>query len=88
MLMAHPSVLRELMEQYEELRALHGRSGSAEARQRMDDLAYTLCVCTGTREVGSALDAARMRLSTIGGGPPTAAPARATESTGAVLPAS
>ncbi|MFH8487754.1 DUF5133 domain-containing protein [Streptomyces longisporoflavus] len=88
MLMAHPSVLRELLEQYEELRALHERSGSVEARQRMDDLAYTLCVCTGTREVESALDAARRRLSTAGGEPPTAAPVGATASTEAVPSAS
>lgn len=62
MLMAHPTVLRNLIEQYEVLRALHAESGGEEARQRMDDVAYTLCVSTGTGDVGSALVAARHRL--------------------------
>ncbi|MBK0372834.1 DUF5133 domain-containing protein [Streptomyces californicus] len=62
MLMAHPTVLRNLVEQYEVLRVLHADSGGAEARQRMDDVAYTLCVSTGTADVDSALVAARHRL--------------------------
>ncbi|MFH9609569.1 DUF5133 domain-containing protein [Streptomyces sp. NPDC017448] len=62
MLMAHPTVLRNLVEQYEVLRLLHADSGSEEARQRMDDVAYTLCVSTGTGDVDSALVAARHRL--------------------------
>ncbi|MFE3718330.1 DUF5133 domain-containing protein [Streptomyces cyaneofuscatus] len=62
MLMAHPTVLRNLVEQYEALRLLHADGGSAEARQRMDDVAYTLCVSTGTGDVDSALVAARHRL--------------------------
>lgn len=41
---------------------LHAESGSTEARQRMDDVAYTLCVSTGTGDVDSALVAARHRL--------------------------
>ncbi|MET7912263.1 DUF5133 domain-containing protein [Streptomyces avermitilis] len=62
MLMAHPAVLRNLVEQYETLRALHAENGSTEMRQRMDDVAYTLCVSTGTRNVDAALVAARRRL--------------------------
>ncbi|MFE9458290.1 DUF5133 domain-containing protein [Streptomyces californicus] len=62
MLMAHPTVLRNLVEQYEVLRVLHADGGSEEARQRMDDVAYTLCVSTGTADVDSALVAARHRL--------------------------
>ncbi|MEU2588837.1 DUF5133 domain-containing protein [Streptomyces avermitilis] len=62
MLMAHPAVLRNLVEQYETLRALHAENGSTEVRQRMDDVAYTLCVSTGTRNVDAALVAARRRL--------------------------
>ncbi|MFJ1593450.1 DUF5133 domain-containing protein [Kitasatospora albolonga] len=62
MLMAHPTVLSNLVEQYETLRLLHAESGSTEARQRMDDVAYTLCVSTGTGDVDSALVAARHRL--------------------------
>lgn len=62
MLMAHPAVLRNLVEQYETLQALHADVGSPEVRQRMDDVAYTLCVATGTRDVDTALVAARHRL--------------------------
>ncbi|CAL9643476.1 hypothetical protein SUDANB19_06383 [Streptomyces sp. enrichment culture] len=62
MLMAHPAVLRDLVEQYETLRVLHAQEGSPEVRQRMNDVAYTLCVSTGTRDVDAALVAARHRL--------------------------
>ncbi|MCS0605826.1 DUF5133 domain-containing protein [Streptomyces sp. LP11] len=62
MLMAHPAVLRNLVEQYDALRILHAENGGADVRQRMDDLAYTLCVSTGTRDIDAALIAARHRL--------------------------
>lgn len=62
MLMAHPVVLRELVEQYEALWALNAHSGDPAARRRIDDVAYTLCVSTGTREVATALGAAREQL--------------------------
>jgi hypothetical protein len=61
--MAHPAVLKDLVEQYESLRALHAENGSPAARRRMDDVAYTLCVSTGTRDVDAALVVARRRLS-------------------------
>ncbi|MFJ3231168.1 DUF5133 domain-containing protein [Streptomyces sp. NPDC086787] len=62
MLMAHPAVLRNLLEQYDALRVLHAEEGSPEVRRRMDDLAYTLCVSTGTRDIDTALVAARHQL--------------------------
>lgn len=62
MLMAHPAVLSNLVEQYDTLRILHAEDGSAEVRQRMDDIAYTLCVSTGTRDIDAALVAARHQL--------------------------
>ncbi|WP_328863055.1 DUF5133 domain-containing protein [Streptomyces sp. NBC_00306] len=62
MLLAHPAVLKDLVEQYETLRALHAEKGSPAVRQRMEDVAYTLCVSTGTRDVDAALIAARHRL--------------------------
>ncbi|RZU36317.1 uncharacterized protein DUF5133 [Streptomyces sp. BK022] len=62
MLMAHPAVLQNLIEQYDALSVLHAQEGSAEVRQRMDDIAYTLCVATGTRDIDTALIAARHRL--------------------------
>ncbi|MET9423303.1 MULTISPECIES: DUF5133 domain-containing protein [unclassified Streptomyces] len=62
MLMAHPAVLRNLVEQYDTLRMLHAENGTTEVRRRMDDIAYTLCVSTGTRDVDAALVAARHQL--------------------------
>ncbi|MFJ1555241.1 DUF5133 domain-containing protein [Streptomyces mirabilis] len=62
MLMPHPAVLRNLVEQYVTLRTLHAEDGGTEVRRRMDDVAYTLCVSTGTRDVDAALVAARHRL--------------------------
>ncbi|MFD5036093.1 DUF5133 domain-containing protein [Streptomyces sp. NPDC058378] len=62
MLMAHPVVLRNLVEQYDALRILQAENGDAEVQQRMDDIAYTLCVATGTRDVDVALIAARHQL--------------------------
>ncbi|MCQ9133200.1 DUF5133 domain-containing protein [Streptomyces hilarionis] len=55
MLMPHPAVLRTLVDEYEALSA----TGTAEARAQERDLAYTLCVSTGTREVDDALRTAR-----------------------------
>lgn len=63
MLLANPAVLRNLVEQYETLALLHAETGGVEARQRMEDVAYTLCVSTGTRDVDSALAAARRQLT-------------------------
>ncbi|MEV7194586.1 DUF5133 domain-containing protein [Streptomyces sp. NPDC093510] len=62
MLMAHPVVLKDLIEEYETLRMLHAESGTEQARQRMDDVAYTLCVATGTRDIDAALVAGRHQL--------------------------
>ncbi|WP_329224783.1 DUF5133 domain-containing protein [Streptomyces sp. NBC_01460] len=62
MLMAHPAVLRNLVEQYDTLRIHQAENGDAEVQQRMDDIAYTLCVSTGTRDIDAALVAARHQL--------------------------
>ncbi|MER5348379.1 DUF5133 domain-containing protein [Streptomyces mirabilis] len=62
MLMAHPAVLRNLVEQYVTLRTLHAENGGTEVRRRLDDVAYTLCVSTGTKDADAALIAARHRL--------------------------
>ncbi|WP_328475541.1 DUF5133 domain-containing protein [Streptomyces sp. NBC_00377] len=40
----------------------HAENGSEQTRQRMDDVAYTLCVSTGTRDIDTALIAARHQL--------------------------
>ncbi|MFE0189647.1 DUF5133 domain-containing protein [Streptomyces sp. NPDC059008] len=62
MLMAHPAVLQDLMEKYEAQELLHAQQTSDAVRRRMDDLAYTLCVSTGTRDIDAALVAARHQL--------------------------
>ncbi|CAM5411738.1 MULTISPECIES: DUF5133 domain-containing protein [Streptomyces] len=63
MLMAHPAVLEDLIAQYEALTMLGAEESTPEARQRLADISYTLCVATGTRDVDMALIAARHRLS-------------------------
>ncbi|WP_418955216.1 DUF5133 domain-containing protein [Streptomyces tritici] len=62
MLMAHPVVLGNLIEQYETLLLLRAENGSPEVRRRLDDLGYSLCIATGTRDVDTALVAGRYRL--------------------------
>ncbi len=61
MLMAHPTVLRTLLERYETLRDTAERGDGAGPRleRELQDTAYTLCVSTGTREITAALAAAR-----------------------------
>ncbi|MFG2825928.1 DUF5133 domain-containing protein [Streptomyces sp. NPDC048434] len=66
MLMARSAALLELIQEYEALELLHARQGKAEVRRRMDDVAYTLCVSTGTRDVDAALAAARHQLPGAG----------------------
>jgi hypothetical protein len=76
MLMAHPTVLRNLVERYEALRAetesrtLAGVDGIAAVDprlgQQLQDTVYTLCVSTGTREIEAALAAAREHIERYG----------------------
>lgn len=58
-----PALLRELVERYERL---SGQRADVLAEPRVRDLlrdtAYTLCVSTGTRDITSALAAARARI--------------------------
>ncbi|MFC5220256.1 DUF5133 domain-containing protein [Streptomyces coerulescens] len=64
--MPHPAMLRGLVEEYEALMADRGDGPAADRRRRqvrVQDLAYTLCVSTGTREVGQALERARQLLA-------------------------
>ncbi len=60
--MAHPAVPRDLVEQYEALAALHAGAGSPEVRQWTEDVTCTLCVSTGTRDVGAGPVAAHRPL--------------------------
>ncbi|MEU6278397.1 DUF5133 domain-containing protein [Streptomyces populi] len=59
MLMPLPATLRRLVKEYETLLA----EQEDPSGQRLRDLAYTLCVSTGTREIADALAAARSFLA-------------------------
>jgi hypothetical protein len=63
MLMPHPAVLRRLVEEYESARAEDAETGTGRVGPRAQDLAYTLCVSTGTRDIRQALDAAHAMLA-------------------------
>ncbi|MFI9235284.1 DUF5133 domain-containing protein [Streptomyces cinnamoneus] len=63
MLLAHPAVLDDLIQRYTALEhALESGNAGPTTRQRLADVAYTLCVSTGTRDIDTALVAARHRL--------------------------
>ncbi|MFJ6752092.1 DUF5133 domain-containing protein [Streptomyces sp. NPDC091266] len=62
MLMAHPAVLRKLVDEYEALQAVHAERGNEEPRGRMAEVACALCTSTGTSDVDAALIAARHKL--------------------------
>ncbi|WP_342746345.1 DUF5133 domain-containing protein [Streptomyces monashensis] len=62
--MADPSLLRELVERCESLRRSLARGGSsAETARELEDVTYTLCVVTGTRQLDAALFVARRQLA-------------------------
>ncbi|SFY53597.1 hypothetical protein STEPF1_06880 [Streptomyces sp. F-1] len=63
MIRAHPSLLRELVERCETLRREVASGSSADAVRRLDDVTYTLCVVTGTRQLDTALFVARRQLA-------------------------
>ncbi|MER7407565.1 DUF5133 domain-containing protein [Streptomyces sp. NPDC000070] len=64
MLRPHPAVLRRLVDEYEALSAVVAASEPADMSARVRDLAYTLCVSTGTRDVERALEVAHQWLAT------------------------
>lgn len=68
MLLAHPAVLRDLVERHAALeRAAASGAADPAMRQELTDVTYTLCVTTGTREVADALRVAHHRLAEAGG---------------------
>ncbi|MEV5088239.1 DUF5133 domain-containing protein [Streptomyces griseoincarnatus] len=71
MLKPHPTVLRRLVEEYETLTV----APATAPESRIADVAYTLCVSTGTRDVGMALATARAWLTPDGRDTAAAAPA-------------
>jgi hypothetical protein len=80
MLMAHPTILRSLLQRYEALETLtRGGADDPETQSQLQDTAYTLCVSTGTRDVGAARKVARDTLErSLAVADPTLAPAPAT----------
>ncbi|WP_330468838.1 DUF5133 domain-containing protein [Streptomyces longwoodensis] len=72
MLMPHPAVLRRLVDEYQALTKTAGVAGAEPATRstREQDLAYTLCVSTGTRDVVDALETARRWLAASAVPPP------------------
>jgi hypothetical protein len=57
-LLAHPVILRNLVDRYEALAALHAEHSTPAARRELDDVTYLLCVATGTGDADAALVAA------------------------------
>lgn len=69
MLMPLPATLRRLVKDYEALAADQSAAAAATSSARLRDLAYTLCVSTGRREVFDALQVARTCLDSAAAGP-------------------
>lgn len=63
MIMAHPALLRQLVERCETLRRRLAVDDSAETVRQLEDATYTLCVTTGTRQLDTALFAARRQMA-------------------------
>ncbi|MFD5080500.1 DUF5133 domain-containing protein [Streptomyces sp. NPDC058371] len=74
MLMPHPETLRKLVQEYEAVVAQEAAEGTGRPGRRAQDLAYTLCVSTGTRDVRSALAEARRQLAAATAPAPSGAP--------------
>ncbi|MGW3134138.1 DUF5133 domain-containing protein [Streptomyces sp. NPDC001076] len=72
MLLPHPATLRRLVEDYERL-----LTAETAPDPRASDLAYTLCVITGTRDIAAALAKSRHLLAAAAtaGLPPVTIPA-------------
>ncbi|GAA3113860.1 DUF5133 domain-containing protein [Streptomyces rectiviolaceus] len=65
MLRPHPAALQSLLEIHSSLRHLLAQEDSADTRRRLEDVSYTLCVSTGTRNPDAALAAARAQLAGV-----------------------
>ncbi|MFF0214216.1 DUF5133 domain-containing protein [Streptomyces vinaceus] len=61
--MAHPAVLARLVEEYETVSRTGAGDRQEPLRQRLEDVVYTLCVSTGTRDIDAALASARERMA-------------------------
>ncbi|MFI5756270.1 DUF5133 domain-containing protein [Streptomyces sp. NPDC051569] len=70
MLMAHPAILRNLVQRYEALQVRHAEEDSFETLRGLEDVTYTLCVSTGTRTVEAALTVAERHVAAAPGAHP------------------
>ncbi|MPY60201.1 DUF5133 domain-containing protein [Streptomyces spongiae] len=77
MLKPHPAILRRLVEEYEEVMHRESREPVSRPGRRAQDLAYTLCVTMGTRDVRRAVAEARRQVAAgnepMAGGAPVGA---------------
>ncbi|MFD8565638.1 DUF5133 domain-containing protein [Streptomyces sp. NPDC057694] len=62
MLMPDATFVRTLLSRYADLQMRHCERPSQELGWQLDDVTYTLCVCTGTRTIREALAAADLVL--------------------------
>ncbi|WP_329292208.1 DUF5133 domain-containing protein [Streptomyces sp. NBC_01455] len=62
MLEPHPKVVRILLARYAEARFAHAHAEDARTARVLADVAYTLCVTTGTATVEDAITAADVLL--------------------------
>ncbi|MET8291823.1 DUF5133 domain-containing protein [Streptomyces sp. NPDC048448] len=62
MLEPHPKVVRTLLARYAEARFAHAHAEDARTARVLADVAYTLCVTTGTATVEDAITAADVLL--------------------------
>ncbi|MFJ5273510.1 DUF5133 domain-containing protein [Streptomyces sp. NPDC088358] len=69
MLEPHPKVVRTLLARYAEARFAHAHAEDARTARVLADVAYTLCVTTGTATVEDAIAAADVILERSRSGP-------------------
>ncbi|MET9494845.1 DUF5133 domain-containing protein [Streptomyces sp. NPDC006552] len=63
MITPHPQMLRALLSRYATARVQLVEADTLANRRLLEDVAYTLCVTTGTREINDALAAAEQILT-------------------------
>ncbi|MFD9516324.1 DUF5133 domain-containing protein [Streptomyces sp. NPDC059979] len=63
-MVTHPAVLARLVQEYERESEFHAAGRHGPVRQRLEDVVYTLCVSTGTRDIDATPAVARERLRT------------------------
>jgi polysaccharide pyruvyl transferase WcaK-like protein len=64
-LIPHPAILRNVVEEYRELVALHAAERSSRIHAQLQDAAFALCAATGARTAEAALAAARQELEAM-----------------------